>query len=35
MVTNVYKDEKKTPTSEGYTQVWIDLINLLEKSKQH
>lgn len=35
MVTNVYKDEKKTPTQEGYTQAWIALINLMEKSKPH
>ena len=35
MVTNGYKDEKKNPTTEGYTQAWIDLINLLEKSKKH
>ena len=35
MVTNVYKDEKKAPTAESYTQAWIDLINLMEKSKKH
>lgn len=31
---SVFHNGENAPTAEHYTQVWIDLINQLEKSKE-
>jgi len=31
--TSVFKNGDPAPTSENFTQVWIDLINQIERNK--
>lgn len=32
--TSVFTNKESAPTTERYTQTWINLINQLEKSKE-